>query len=192
MVYISKEWQISLIKLLHNIMNPNLGNSYIIIGVWTSYFIFRNANIGGIDRTIIKLCNTFSNLALLNYTNVIMCFIIIWHWSNIPSVWCLIWYYLIMFHDHHLFMHGGYNSEWTSMNSHWSKHNTFFCLKQCIHMNQLYELSVSMCSVAWLAPTHYINSVETYLKQREMKICFAKRRMSHFRSLCFYNELGSF
>lgn len=112
-------------------------------------------------------------MALLNYTNVIMCFIIIWHWSNIPSVWCLIWYYLIMFHNHHLFMHGGYNSEWTSMNSHWSKHNTFFCLKQCIHMNQLYELSVSMCSVAWLAPTHYINSVETYLKHREMRWKFA-------------------
>lgn len=42
------------------------------------------------------------------------------------------------------------------------------------------------------APAHYTNSLETYLKHREMKLCFAKRRMSHFRSLCFYNDLGFF
>lgn len=73
--------------------------------------------------------------------------------------------------------------QWTAIDRNTT---LFFCLKQCIHMNQLYDLSVSMCSVAWLAPTHYINSVETYLKHREMKICFAKRRMSHlFSKLMF-------
>lgn len=79
--------------------------------------------------TIIKQCKKILQLAMLYYANVIMCFIAIWHWRNVASVWCLIRYCLIMFHEHHLFMYDGYNSEWTSIDQ---KHDTF--LFKTIHI----------------------------------------------------------